>query len=413
MTSPIKVLFVASSFPRFDGDTASVFLLNLARALIPLGCEVRVVAPDADGPASATLAGIPVSRFRYFPKRLQTLAYGSGILPNVRERPWRAAQIPSFVATMYRALRREIAGFQPDLVHAHWLLPQGLIAAHARRGAVPRIVVTAHGGDAFALRNTALKHLKFRTLRIADAWTSNTRATAEAVIGKDPPVGIPLPAIIPMGVDVARFAAGRRHVLRDSNSVAPDTRIVLFVGRLVEKKGVDDLIRAFADSSKAAKPSCRLWIVGDGSERPALERLTRQLGIAEQTRFFGMVRNDALPDFLAAADLFVGPSVVAGSGDTEGMGVVFIEAFASGLCVLATNTGGIAEVVEDGVTGVLVEPRNHKQLAGAMVTLLANDEYRHKLAAQAARLARERYDWDRVAVRFHQLYLETLGAERR
>jgi glycosyltransferase involved in cell wall biosynthesis len=402
----LKVLFVASSFPRYPEDTASVFLLHLARSLAHCDCQVRVVAPDASGDSSSNVDGISVVRFRYFPKRFQTLAYGSGILSNIREQRWRVAQIPAFLTGMFLALRREVLTFRPDIVHAHWLLPQGLVAASLRAKCSGRLVVTAHGGDAFALNSPVLRGLKHRVLRHCDAWTSNTLATADAVIGPGRHTALPSPVIIPMGVDFNTFSGGDRSATRTALGIDEETRIALFVGRLVEKKGVDDLLRAFAQIANSDGAAHKLWVIGDGLERPALERLALQLGAADHIRFFGTLPNSTLPDYLAAADLFVGPSVVAKSGDTEGMGVVFIEAFSAGLCVLATDAGGIREIVEDGVTGRLVAPRRVDQLASVMKELLADDVQRATLASNAQRRAQARYDWSKVAANFRQCYLD-------
>jgi glycosyltransferase involved in cell wall biosynthesis len=205
-----------------------------------------------------------------------------------------------------------------------------------------------------------------------------------------------------MGVEVEHFASGSRERLR--RNLRPNEFILLFAGRLVEKKGVEDLLRAFAMLNKSLKDMARLWIVGDGSLMSSLQELATALGVRDKTEFFGSVPNHRLRDYYAAADLFVGPSIVAESGDTEGQGVVFIEAFAAGLCVIATRVGGIPEVVDDGRTGILVSPGSPAELAAAVQRLFSDPALRQRLAHNARDEARRIYSWPTIAEEFSNLY---------
>lgn len=401
MTRPLTVLMLTSSYPRAVEDTTSVFLRYLAERLHDRGIEVHVLAP-ADVEAGPCMEnGIHVRRFRYWPRSRPGLAYGSGIVPNLRRNPWLWVQVPFFAAAQAVAALSAVRRVRPHVVHAHWVIPQGVTAALLNLLSGVPFVTTVHGADAFALGGRVLSAVKVAALRRSDAWTTNTARTARAIAGTE---ALPPPSVIPMGVDVDLFASGRRERLREG--LPSDERIVLFVGRLVDKKGVEDLLRSFAGLPAAVGAGARLWIVGGGEREAALRALAAELGIADRTTFTGPVPNDRLPDYYAAADLFVGPSVVAESGDTEGQGVVFLEAFAAGLCVLATRVGGIAEVVEDGRTGRLVEPGRPVGLSRAMAELLEDDTLRSRLGAAARERARERYDWRRIAAEFEDLYRE-------
>lgn len=394
---------LVSSYPRHSDDSASIFLRNLAENLRDRGLVVHVLAPASDGNAGTTSEnGVIVHRFRYFPRPWQKLTYGSGILPNLRRNPLLWIQVPFFVLSMTVSLCRYLHKVRPDVLHAHWVIPQGLVAILGKLFYRVPTVITLHGGDAFALASPPLQTLKRFAIRHSDAWTANTRTTASAVVTDQPE-----PLVVPMGVDVDHFASGEREQLRAN--MPKDTRVVLFVGRLVEKKGVEDLIRAF--SLLPDRTRTRLWIVGEGELKTELETLAEQTGIIQQTTFWGRMPNDRLPDLYAAADLFVGPSVKAASGDTEGQGVVFLEAMAAGLCVLATRAGGISEVVEDGYTGVLVEPRNPQQLANAMAQLLTDKRRRSVLVANALKKVKNTYSWPRIAMKFDDLY-QSVSANR-
>ena len=401
---PLKVILLASSYPRSADDTASVFLRYLAERLYKRGLEVHVLAPADRESGSETEKGVAVHRFRYFPGTWQRLAYGSGILPNLKRNPLLWGQVPFFLASMTYSLLRLMREIQPDILQAHWLIPQGTIAVLVKFFRKIPVITTVHGGDVFALQGTLLGKIKRFTLRRSDAWTSNTRASSDAV---GDGASVPRPQIIPMGVDIERFASGNRNRLREG--LGPDENVVLFVGRLVEKKGVDDLIQAFSLLPTSMQARTRLWIVGSGEQETALRAQGAHLGISEKITLWGKISNNELPDFYAAADLFVGPSVMATSGDTEGQGVVFLEAFAARLCVLATRIGGISEVVESGKTGLLVEPRNPEMLANGIAKLLNNTNLRARLASNAFEKVVAEYDWNNIAGSFEEIYRRALS----
>jgi glycosyltransferase involved in cell wall biosynthesis len=404
----MKVLFLTSSYPRDEHDVASVFLRYFAEALAARGNEVHVLAP-ADGKSATEIDGkIVVHRFQYFPLRWQKLAYGSGIMSNLSRSPWLWVQVPFYALAMTYRLLQLLRQEKFDLLHAHWIVPQGLIGVLAKSIHPIPLVTTAHGADAFALKGWPNKFIKRLVVGKSDAWTANTPATSSAISYKTSARPV---RIIPMGVDIARFANGDRAALRAL--LAEETFLLLFVGRLVEKKGVDDLLRALAILPAALKQRTVLWIVGDGDRKPALEKAARDLAIDGQTRFWGMVPNQELANFYAAADLFVAPSVEAQSGDTEGQGVVFLEAFAARACVLATRVGGIDAVVRDRETGVLVEPDNPQALADAIQRLLDQPELRRRLSDNAFREASERYNWKQIAGEFARLYREVLTSQAR
>lgn len=400
---PLRVLILTSSYPRSSEDTAGVFLRYLAENLSQSGLEVHVLAPADRERGTRVEGGIHVHRFQYFPTRFQKLAYGSGILPNLKQNPWLWIEVPFFVTLMGYALLRQLSKERPDLIHAHWVLPQGLIAVLAKLFYKLPVITTAHGGDAFALRGRLLGSLKRFVLRYGDAWTSNTQATSYAF---EQDGSLPNPYIIPMGVDVQRFHSGHRKPLR--RKLPEDELLVLFVGRLVEKKGVDDLLRAFSLLPAALRAKTTLWVVGDGEQRPWLQQYTEDLGISSKVYFWGQTSNDLLPDFYAAADLFVAPSVEIPSGDTEGQGVVLLEAFAARLCVVATRVGGISEVVEDGYTGMLVEAHNPQQLAATIEKLLSDSNLRKGLAENAHAKVKKDYEWEKIAIAFESLYRDLI-----
>lgn len=403
----LKVLLLASSYPRSPHDTASVFLRYLAEQLADRGIEVSVLAP-ADGKGGKRLEGrVTVSRFQYFPVALQALAYGSGIMPNLKRSPWLWVQAPFFVLSMAYCLLRLIRNEKPTLVHAHWILPQGFIGALAKLFLKTPLITTVHGADSFALRGPISTRVKRFIIATSNAWTANTPATASAI---GPLASLPKPIVIPMGVDIGLFAGGNRAKLRAE--LPQDELLLLFVGRLVEKKGCHDLLQGFSLLPSDLRARTTLWIVGDGDQKSRLESSAQSLGIAHKVRFWGTIPNERLPDFYAAADLFAAPSVEAASGDTEGQGVVLLEAFAARACVVTTRVGGIDNLVTDGVTGRVLEPGHPQSLADAIEQLLRDAALRDRLAENAFRRAQELYDWKCIAAQFEKVYRSILQSRQ-
>ncbi len=402
--SPTKILFLTSSYPRNKEDMASIFLRNLAEHVASLGVVVHILAPAEGNSETTAENGIVVHRFQYLPKRWQALAYGSGIIPNLRRAPWLWFQVPFFVLAMSRKLIHLLRTQKFDLIHAHWILPQGLVAALA--SALFRIpfVVTAHGTDAFALQGKFATHLKHLILKRSAAWTANTHATADAVSSS---VGAPRPRIIPMGVDIGRFSHGNPILLR--RGVSQDDIVLLFVGRLIAHKGCHHALAAMSLLPLAIRARIRFWIIGDGDQRVRLKQIIDELDLGENVQFLGNVAHQYLPDFYAAADIVVVPSLEGSSGEAEGQALVILEAFAARTCVVATGLGGITSMVKDRVSGLLVEPNNPSALCQAFETLVLNPLLRAQLAESAFAGLNTHYDWDHIATRFAALYREVHG----
>lgn len=401
--SSLSILMVSSSYPRYATDTASIFIKYLANALASSDMSISVVAPGPGEISVAEGSNPSVYRFRYFIPGLDRLAYGSGILPNLKRNPLLWFEVPFFIIAMFVKTFLVARRLRPDVIHAHWLLPQGPIALIIGKILGIPVVTTAHGADAFGLQSHFLSLIKLMVVRRSDAWTSNTKATAYSFSNADDQNNHRL---IPMGVDIEKFSRGIRSVLR--SNIGDDIFIILFVGRLVKKKGVDTLLKAFAILPLDIKENALLWIIGDGGQKEYLVRLSHELNIHEYVSFIGRIDNDVLPNYYAAADLFVGPSTTGDYGDTEGQGIIFSEAAASHLCVLATNSGGIPEVVNHGETGYLVPPGDFNKLSEAIVELLSDDTLRESLTDNAYNKVCRDFSWKIIANKYKDLYFSIL-----
>jgi glycosyltransferase involved in cell wall biosynthesis len=248
------------------------------------------------------------------------------------------------------------------------------------------MILTVHLAQMSPL-NLALENLG---LSCADSVIVNSHSVAEEIAARR--LAVTGPVVMPNGVDLGRFRPLPRSQVG---------HVILFVGRLVPQKGVDVLLRAFATVLRKC-PGIRLVIAGDGYQRLYLERLSRHLGLPPHVEFLGWQTGPALARLYQAAEIVVVPSMY------EPFGLVALEAMACGRPVVASRTGGLAEVVADGSTGYLVPPGDYLSLAQRMAQLLL-EPARAAAMGQAARQEAMRYRWERIAELTHDLYRDTLA----
>ena len=395
-----KVLVITSTYPRYAGDSVPVFVHELCRRLAAT-FDMHVLAPHSPGAKThEVLDGVQVHRFRYLPERFETLAYGGGILPGLRRRPWRAALLPPFLLSEYFAAARLVRSQRISLIHAHWLLPNGLIAA--RLGAPGRATLcTSHGSDLFSLNNAAFRVMQRYVLKNMDAVTVASRALgdkASAIAGQHESI-----QVMPMGIDTQRFRPPATDVPRDG---------LLFVGRLVANKGLDILLRSLASLAVAGlRPP--LTVIGAGPEIDGLKTLTMQLGLDSQTTFLGAMSNDDLPRHYQHAAALVFPSLLGRRGEQEGMGLVPVEALACECPVIASDLPGVRDAIQDGQTGLLFPPGDSAALAVQIRQIIVDRALAKRLACRGRQIATIRYDWQTVAAHYAKLYAELIEQSTR
>lgn len=401
-----RVLFVTSTFPRWSGDSTTPFIFHLAQDLQDLGWRVDVIAPHAAGAARAEkLDGVHVRRFRYmWPASQQTVCYGGGALVNLRKNPINRLKLPMLVAAEWASLCRHVATNRYTAVHAHWILPQGFVAGLVPTRRAVRLL-TVHGGDIFGLQADSLAAFKRFAVRRADAVTVNSSVTASAVRRLEPGVE---PVTVPMGVTEAHPDPSEVQRVRGMyrRKAGP---LVAFVGRLIDEKGVDDLLEAVALLRRRC-PDVTAIVIGEGQDREPLESRSKDLGIEDCVTFTGWIAHEDVAAHLAAADVFVAPSRRASDGWIEAQGLTIAEAMMSGVPVIATRVGGIIDTVHDGATGVLVDERQPKQIADALEQVVSDPSWAGRVAQQGRELARERFGRKQSAERFSQLIEELVVA---
>lgn len=384
-----RILVLATTVPAHEDDGTPAFVVTLAQAL-STDFEVTILTPRVPGGAARERSGnVEIRRFAYFPRRFERLAAGA-IMANLKAEPWRLLEVPPLVAGFLLASVREIRRARPDVVHAHWLLPAGMVALVLRRLFGIPYIVTAHAADVFRFRGAAFRRLKH-------AIVANAAVVSPVSVGTAEVLGLPVSEasrVVPMGVDVDRIGAavGERE---------PEPGRFLFVGRLVEKKGLDVLLRALADLDEG-----RLVVVGDGPGRPQLEALGRDLGVAERVTFAGQQGQARVAQELRLAHALVVPSRVARDGDADGTPVVMGEGMAAGVPVIASRLGGLAEHIVSGETGLLVDPDDPTALREALRRALESPEEAAAWAEAARQTLREELDIGVTARRYRE-FVET------
>lgn len=400
------MLFLTSTYPRWAGDTTTPFVHELAVALGEHGCRVTVVAPHAPGAAGAErLDGVEVRRFRYMvPDSAETVCYGGGALVRLRDAPQEKAKVPALLAAQWLAtLRRRVGGI--DVLHAHWVLPQGFVAAVTPIGRIPR-VLTVHGGDVFGMRGQTVDRFSAFALRRADRVTVNSEATAGAVreIAGDSPRVVK----VPMGVDLRTAPRPDLTAKVRDRFGRPGGPLVMFVGRVIEEKGVEDIVEAVRLALDRL-PNISAVIAGAGHHAERVAQLAEAAGVADRVHLPGWVDPADVPSWFAAADIAVAPSRVGRDGWQEGQGLSIIEAMVARVPVVATATGGIGETITDGRTGLLVPPEQPAALADALVRLVRSPDLAAELADAGRRSARDRFDRSHTAEEINRIYSEVIS----
>jgi len=391
------ILVLTSTFPRWENDSEPAFIFDLSRRLCT-SFDVTVLAPRSLGSKDReTMDGLHVIRFPYFFRRWENLAtHSGGILNRLLSNPFNYLLVPLFLAGQLLALIRLLRQERFALIHAHWLIPQGLIAVMGLSLACQRVplVCTSHGGDLFALRGTIFQRMKRWVMDRSQALTVVSRAMQLAVVGMG--VTPDKVQVISMGVDLKdRFTT--EHTAKRGNNQ------LLFVGRLVEKKGLQILLEAIP-KVLTKHPDMRLTVAGTGPLEMELRELAQLLDISDKVDFLGMVTQSKLPALYRHATLAVFPFLVAKSGDQEGFGLVQVEAMGCGCPVIAGDLPAIHDSITHEESGLLVTPSNPGILADTVIRALNDPDLCFRLAREARKKVMEQFDWEIVAEKYTVLY---------
>ena len=360
----MNITVLASSYPRFPGDGTAPFVKSISDNLAALGNEVAVVAPYDVAVQKSVGGEIAEHRFRYAPfKSWHIMGHARSLSGDTQLRRGVFFLLPFFLlaefATAMRVARRQKA----DVIHAHWVLPNGLVGAWVARILRRPLAISLHGSDIFvALRNPLFGRVArwvFQQASVVTACSEDLRQGALALGA--PPEKVHL---IAWGADPRRFHPEIAPLDRAAFGLTDEDMILTGLGRVVPKKGFDVLVRALPQMV-AANPRIHVLIGGDGPQRDELVDLAARLGVGDHLHLPGRIPWDDVPAFLAMGD------------------------------------------VENGENGLLFPAGDSDALAQAVGRLLYDDELRAGLAEGARASVEDRFNWREVARQFASLFEET------
>jgi glycosyltransferase involved in cell wall biosynthesis len=401
-----RVVMVATSYPRFPGDTVGTFMEPIATGVAARGHEVHMVLPwHPRLERRGTENGVTFHAFHYAPAAtLHVFGYAGALREDVRLRPAAIATAPLALASGWRLARKVARQVDATVMHGHWLVPGGALAAWAAPDRP--LVISLHGSDVYvAERHVLARHVASRVLSRAAAVVAcsddlRIRALALGAAAERS-------LTVPYGVDAERFRPDpvARTRQRATWGVADDEFVVFSAGRFVRKKGFEYLIDAVGRLRRDA-PRLRLVLAGGGDLDGELRARLEGAGVEGASVLPGLVPHAAMPAALAAADLVVVPSVRDDAGNVDGLPNVVLEALASGTPVVATTAGGIGAAIEDDWTGRLVPERDVEALARAIAALMADRGRRVRYGVAARTRMVVDGTWARVAERLEAIYDE-------
>ncbi|MGN6599218.1 MAG: glycosyltransferase family 4 protein [Actinomycetales bacterium] len=369
---PGRVLVVTNDFPPRTGGIES-FVLEMTRRLPAGRVVVHTARQEGDASFDAALP-FPVVRD---PARV--------LLPT-----------PGVARRVADTARR----FGCDAVWFGAAAPLGLLGPALRRGGAQRIVATTHGHEVWWARIPGPAQLLRRIVASSDVVTylgDFTRAQIAAVLPEE--LQGRLHRLTP-GVDTQVFRPGAGGArVRAALGLSASQPVVVCVSRMVDRKGQDALVEAWPQVLHAV-PDAALLLVGDGPRRPHLQRRVADLGIARSVAILGERPWAELPPYVDAGDVFAMPTRTRKGGlEVEGLGIVYLEAAATGLPVVAGNSGGAPDAVRDGETGLVVDGRDHAAIAAALIRLLTDAALRERLGTAGRRWVEQSWQWDDLAAR--------------
>lgn len=402
---PHVVVMVTTSYPRFPGDSVGTFMEPIARHVAARGHEVHIVAPWHPQITRGTVEdGVFFHFFRYAPvPALNVFGYAAGLRADVKLKAtaWMAAPL-AMAAGWFKAMR-VAQKRRATIMHGHWVVPGGVIAA-AARPALP-LVVSLHGSDVFVAETTAAAGAAARRVfaRAGFVTACSADLAQRAVALGAAPDRL---EVVPYGVDTSRFkpSPDTRAATRKRIGVTGDGRLIVAAGRLVRKKGFEYLIDAMAQL-----PDAHLALAGDGDLAHELRARAERTGVTARVHFLGNVPQDEVAGWFGAADVVAIPSVRDDSGNVDGLPNTVLEALASGAAVVATPAGGIGSVVLDDETGLIVPERDAPALGHAIAVLLGDPARRLRLGESARQAVAARFGWAAAAARFESAYDRALA----
>lgn len=394
MTSTlIKTCHIVTAFQWSDSKIGiAPWLAEYLLRLKGKGVEVTVFAPSYKGLGDQTILGLEVKRYRYFLSRWEDLTHEEAALTRLRRKPFYIFPAIFLVISSCVNIIKLCKKRKFDIIQVHWPFPLGITGYLGAKASKGKLVLKFYSAELiFALRGPfPFKEILKSIIKKADLIVANSSYTKNLLHDFYPEIQA---EVIPEGFSVVSKGSGKKE---------ENSKKILFVGRLVERKGVEYLIRAIPLVSQEL--DAKLDIVGDGEMRSKLEELAHSLKIKDRVNFTGRVEETLLDKYYQECDLFVLPAIVDSKGDTEGLGMVLVEALSYGKPVIASAVGGIVDIIKNKETGLLVPEKDEKALAQAIVSILKNHSWAKELASGGYQHIKKHFDWDKIVDKTLTLY---------
>ncbi|MGI8858512.1 MAG: glycosyltransferase [Thermomicrobiales bacterium] len=412
---PLTIVMLTSSYPLYEGDMTAPFIEEIAAGVAARGHTVHVVLPDHPRLRRSGMArGVHLHPFAVAPVRSWGAAWGyaGSLAGDVAVTKSAVAIAPLALTNAIRAVGHVARQMRPDILHAHWVIPNGPPMAIVARRQAP-LVISLHGSDVFVAE-------RLPPARLAARWAFRAAAAVTACSDDLAIRAVRLSAaparttVVPYGVDAAQFkpvSDETRAAVRSWYGLPPETPLLLCAGRLVYKKGFAVAVAAFA-SVAARFPDARLVIAGDGPLEGPLRAQAVALGVGERVIFAGRVDRARHPLLVASCDLYLLPSVHDHRGNVDGLPNALLDALAAGCPVIASDVAGVGLAVRDGETGVLVPEQDADALASAIVALLDDPPRRAALGRAARADVTTRLTWAATAAQFERVYRDARSRMR-
>ena len=396
----MKILVIGSVYPTFHEDAEVPWLRASVAHLKKAGLGIQVLAPAYKGLKTHEIDGVKVNRFRYAPASWEILTHEEGAPSKMASKPWlQLLAIPYIISGFFKCISI-CRKFKPDVIHAHWPFPHAYIALGAAKLFRIPLVLNFHGAELLLIRKKkwVKPFLKF-AIGQAQAVFANSSFTASKI-----------KALRNVNVEWSPYGTTLESSTASEVEAVPHPINgkfkILFVGRHIERKGICYLIEA---AKYLPRDKFEIRIVGVGDLTEKLKELAEQVdalapaGLRHDSPaeivFTGKLSPEELAKEYRTANVFTLPAIVDSKGDTEGLGVVLIEAMELGLPIVASDVGGIPDVVVDGESGILVPEKDPQALANAFKRLESEPGLVKQLLEGSRKRIRECFTWDGIIER--------------
>lgn len=398
-----KILITTSSFPANQKSTigGGNFILELSRK-IGNQFEAYVIAPlFSNSLKYEIIEGLKIFRFKFLPSKFMYSYFNSGIFEGFRSRiflrPFILVYLISQLLLIIKICKKE----DIQIIHAHWLFPQGFTAVLYKLlvNTNIKIVCTTHGGDVHGLNSFIGKKIKKFTLKHIHELTVVSTPIKEKAknLGYNKQI-----QVIPMGTDISFFHPDKFNPnIKEKYDITEN--LLLFVGRLTEKKGIRYIIEAIPYIIKNHKET-KLIIIGSGILERSLKNRVKELNLGKNIIFFGYISHETLPDYIATCDINLIPSVIAKGGDSEGSPVVLAEAMSCGSIALTSDLPVFKHHIKHHVNGFIVPQRSSELLAKKISYILTNKNSLSYIRENARKYAIDNFSWNNIGDQFINIF---------